>query len=212
MQLYFNTDPRVQIRFTLLDHDVSLVDADNYDDKKIIHGGGGKDDSKILSFIDNRIKFSFIIVREKTDLVPENITTNESRFLFMAKRLFVPLAIINRLPKRSLITNYFNIYNSSSSNQRKRKISSDESTEKILAMVTTKTSNRLTTTDSEIKINCPFHSDKNPSLSFNVKKHIFHCFGCNMSGNAIELLNRLQTITSGDGGHRAASTSQSTLH
>ena len=33
---------------------------------------------------------------------------------------------------------------------------------------------------------CPFHDDKDPSLSFDDKKNIFHCFGCNTSGDIVE--------------------------
>ena len=30
---------------------------------------------------------------------------------------------------------------------------------------------------------CPFHDDQNPSLSVNVEKGVWHCFGCGRSGN-----------------------------
>jgi hypothetical protein len=32
---------------------------------------------------------------------------------------------------------------------------------------------------------CPFHADSNPSLSLNEELGLFHCFGCNASGNII---------------------------
>lgn len=34
---------------------------------------------------------------------------------------------------------------------------------------------------------CPFHGDKDtPSLSVDLKKHVFHCFGCGASGSVID--------------------------
>ncbi|MDE7112516.1 MAG: hypothetical protein K2N92_02860, partial [Malacoplasma sp.] len=35
---------------------------------------------------------------------------------------------------------------------------------------------------------CPFHADKNPSLSVSQTKHIFKCFVCNTKGNAINFV------------------------
>lgn len=37
----------------------------------------------------------------------------------------------------------------------------------------------------EIRIRCPFHEDKTPSLSANVATGRFHCFGCNTKGGDI---------------------------
>lgn len=33
---------------------------------------------------------------------------------------------------------------------------------------------------------CPFHPDKNPSLSVNEEKGSWHCFGCNAGGSVID--------------------------
>jgi len=41
---------------------------------------------------------------------------------------------------------------------------------------------------------CPFHNDKNPSLSINDKKNVFNCFGCNSKGDAIEFIRLLEEI------------------
>ena len=37
--------------------------------------------------------------------------------------------------------------------------------------------------DDEHKALCPFHDDKDPSLSINFKTGLFHCFGCGASGS-----------------------------
>lgn len=34
----------------------------------------------------------------------------------------------------------------------------------------------------------PQHTDKTPSLTFNIDKNYFHCFGCNIGGSTIELV------------------------
>jgi len=39
---------------------------------------------------------------------------------------------------------------------------------------------------------CPFHEDKNPSLGFDDKRNIFHCFGCNAKGDIIEFKRRMK--------------------
>ena len=43
------------------------------------------------------------------------------------------------------------------------------------------------------KTKCPFHNDKTPSLSFN--KEYFKCFGCDASGDAIDLVAKLRHIS-----------------
>ena len=41
---------------------------------------------------------------------------------------------------------------------------------------------------------CPFHEDKNPSLSVSPTKNIFKCFSCNVGGNAITFIQKYKKI------------------
>lgn len=41
---------------------------------------------------------------------------------------------------------------------------------------------------------CPFHDDKNPSLSVSPSKKIYKCFSCNASGNAITFIEKYKKI------------------
>ena len=47
---------------------------------------------------------------------------------------------------------------------------------------------RLGLTVSRHKSLCPFHDDRHPSLSFNVRKNTFRCFVCGASGGTIDLV------------------------
>ena len=42
---------------------------------------------------------------------------------------------------------------------------------------------------------CPFHQDNNPSFSVNNEGQYFHCFGCGASGDAIDFIQRIQSIS-----------------
>ena len=53
----------------------------------------------------------------------------------------------------------------------------------------------------EYKIVCPFHEDVNPSMIVNIRKGTWFCFGCGLSGNAVDFvsqsnpeLNELQSL------------------
>jgi len=46
------------------------------------------------------------------------------------------------------------------------------------------------------KTRCPFHNDKAPSLSF-TKDH-FKCFGCDVSGDAIDLVAKLRNVSTAE--------------
>ena len=41
---------------------------------------------------------------------------------------------------------------------------------------------------------CPFHADKNPSLSINEEKGLFYCFGCQQSGDAFDFIMRVEGV------------------
>jgi len=41
---------------------------------------------------------------------------------------------------------------------------------------------------------CPWHDDKNPSLSVDKTKGVYHCFGCGESGDAIELVKKIKGL------------------
>jgi len=41
---------------------------------------------------------------------------------------------------------------------------------------------------------CPFHADKNPSLSVNREKQVWHCFGCGASGDMITFVRKVKQL------------------
>lgn len=44
------------------------------------------------------------------------------------------------------------------------------------------------------KAHCPFHDDRRPSLSLELDKRVFHCFGCGRKGNALEFVADLEKL------------------
>jgi DNA primase len=42
---------------------------------------------------------------------------------------------------------------------------------------------------------CPFHDDHNPSLSADPIKNVWHCFGCQKGGSAIDFVMLKERIT-----------------
>lgn len=46
-----------------------------------------------------------------------------------------------------------------------------------------------------VKIVCPFHEDLNPSLLANLNDDRFYCFGCNKSGNHIDIIKKMEKCT-----------------
>ncbi|MBN2422896.1 hypothetical protein JXB41_06730, partial [Candidatus Woesearchaeota archaeon] len=51
---------------------------------------------------------------------------------------------------------------------------------------------------NEYRGRCPFHDDKNPSLSVNREKEVFKCFGCGKSGSVIDAVTYFENITIGE--------------
>ena len=41
---------------------------------------------------------------------------------------------------------------------------------------------------------CPFHDDKTPSLSVTPSKGLWHCFGCEISGDVIDFIQRIERV------------------
>lgn len=41
---------------------------------------------------------------------------------------------------------------------------------------------------------CPFHEEKTPSFSVNSEKEIFHCFGCGVSGDVIDFVQKYYNL------------------
>ncbi len=54
---------------------------------------------------------------------------------------------------------------------------------------------RLTRSGRNFKARCPFHNEKTPSFMVNPEKQIFHCFGCNIGGNAISFVMKMEGLT-----------------
>jgi len=42
---------------------------------------------------------------------------------------------------------------------------------------------------------CPFHQEKTPSFHVNAQKNFYHCFGCGVSGNAINFLRDYENLS-----------------
>jgi len=42
---------------------------------------------------------------------------------------------------------------------------------------------------------CPFHKEKTPSFTVNDEKGLYHCFGCNAGGDAIEFVKQIEGVS-----------------
>ena len=47
---------------------------------------------------------------------------------------------------------------------------------------------------ANFKANCPFHGEDTPSFVVSPAKQIFHCFGCNIGGDAIEFVKQYEKL------------------
>ncbi len=45
---------------------------------------------------------------------------------------------------------------------------------------------------NQVKVLCPFHDEKTPSLSINLEDGKFQCFGCGEKGNTLEFIVRME--------------------
>lgn len=54
---------------------------------------------------------------------------------------------------------------------------------------------RYTTLDKNGRALCPFHKDKNPSLSINTRKGLWYCFGCGKGGDAFSFIMLAEKVT-----------------
>ena len=50
------------------------------------------------------------------------------------------------------------------------------------------------TAPDQLMARCPFHDDKTPSLSVTPSKGLWHCFGCEISGDVIDFITRIEGV------------------
>ena len=63
----------------------------------------------------------------------------------------------------------------------------------------------------ELRLRCPFHEDKTPSLSINAETGKYHCFGCHAKGGDIfDFVVAKEEIAAGDRTTFASRTTDST--
>ena len=48
---------------------------------------------------------------------------------------------------------------------------------------------------SQISVLCPFHDDRQPSLSVNLDRKLFHCFACQAKGDIFDFVARIEHIS-----------------
>jgi len=58
---------------------------------------------------------------------------------------------------------------------------------------------------SSYKCVCPFHDDKNPSMSINQNKQMYHCFACKAGGDAVKFVMDYEKLTYPEAIERIAS-------
>lgn len=58
---------------------------------------------------------------------------------------------------------------------------------------------------------CPFHDDKNPSLTISPEKKIWHCFGCGAGGDCFGFLAQIENISKAEAARKLAIKLQITI-
>ena len=64
---------------------------------------------------------------------------------------------------------------------------------------------------SSYKCVCPFHDDKNPSMSINQNKQMYHCFACKAGGDAVKFVMDYEKLTYPDAIEKIAQISNFSL-
>ena len=59
---------------------------------------------------------------------------------------------------------------------------------------------------------CPFHDDKNPSMSINAQKGFYHCFACKAGGDVFKFVQDYERVGFGEAVERVASLCNFTLN
>jgi DNA primase len=48
---------------------------------------------------------------------------------------------------------------------------------------------------NQLKLPCPFHEDGEPSLSVNLARGIWHCFGCSAKGGLLDFVQQKEGVS-----------------
>ncbi len=47
----------------------------------------------------------------------------------------------------------------------------------------------------QISVLCPFHDDRQPSLSVNLERKLFHCFACQAKGDIFDFVAKIERVS-----------------
>jgi DNA primase len=48
---------------------------------------------------------------------------------------------------------------------------------------------------NQVNVLCPFHDDRQPSLSVNLEAKLFHCFACQAKGDILNFVARIEAVS-----------------